>query len=171
MAQSKLPIFAALIFGAALLLPALFTAQTFLGAHAGFGLLSLLPKQSGMVALILMSVCGALIAALPFGLLFGVSVPQHSATQVLLFAAVPALFLLGFSVWVSPEAKFYPLWFVRLLDTLLFVSLFFAFARLGACLAGRRDISIRRWPAITFAVLATAYHFSPQVYYSYFYVV
>jgi hypothetical protein len=168
---SKRTVYGFLGVGALFLIPALFSAQAILGTHAGFGLMSLVPKPNGVATLVVMSICGALIAAMPFGLLFGIAMPGHSTRQRLLFAAGPALLLLAFSVWINPDSEFFPHWFVRIMDIACFVSLFFVFAMWGARIGGASQAPVRLWPAAGFALLALAYYFSPQVYYSYIYAV
>ena len=110
-----------------LLVPALFMAQVFWGTELGFGVFSLIRPHNGSVAIGVMSLCGALAAAVPFGLLFGLAAPHHSKWVSAGFALAPALILFVFSAWFD-QAALVSLWLARVSDVVLFTGLFVGFA-------------------------------------------
>jgi hypothetical protein len=163
------------LFGMLILTPALFMAQVFWGVYLAFAVLSAFSPPSAAVVFFLLSLSGAVSAALPFGVLFGIASPAHARRNAVLFAAIPAVLVFGFgvwvSVWVSPLPLNHPIWSVRASDALLFAILFPFFAALGARLGSRRSSVLRfRLASVMFCLVAAGYAFVPQFYYRYVYV-
>ena len=96
--QKQISIF---LLGVVLLTPALFMAQIFWGVHLSFALFSVFPPYNGLVALLTISILGAIVAAVPFGILFGLAAPTHTRRSAIIFALVSAIAIYGFSIWVA----------------------------------------------------------------------
>jgi hypothetical protein len=128
------------LLGITFLTPALFMAQVFWGVHLSFALFSIF-SPNGIVALLLQSISGAIVAAVPFGVLFGLASPTHSWRNATIFAVVPAALIYCFSIWVtiwdSPMSPPHPHLYAQAADALLFIIFFPLFAFIGARLGPR----------------------------------
>ena len=169
--QKQIGIF---LLGVTLLTPALFMAQIFWGVHISFALFSLIPPYNGLVALLTQSILGAIVAAVPFGILFGLAVPTHTRRSAIIFALVPAAAIYGFSIWVAvfyhPIPLTHPHWLLRASDTLLFIVLFPLFAYIGARMGLHPKYRWQKGASLfLFGVLALAYYFGFSVYFAYIY--
>jgi hypothetical protein len=147
-------------------------AQIFWGVQLAFALFRIVSPPSGFVALFVLSLSGALSAALPFGVLFGLAHPLHRLRTAVLFATIPALLVLGSAVWVGvwvhPLPSEHHSWPVRLSDAALFAALFPLFAALGARLSPRgHSLLYARLATGTFPVLVGVYYLGFDVYYRY----
>ena len=127
----------------------------------------LLPSARGVSALVFQSFIGALVAAIPFGLLFGLLVARRTAVKAALVAFVASSIIVGFVAWVGLLVR--PTWWVTPLDALFFVALFPLFASFSHRLTPTPSAAVRNTAATTFMVLAALYYFGPILYFSYAY--
>ena len=158
--------FALFLLGILLLAPALLMAQAFWNVMLSFPFPHSL---NPLVFLFSISLTGALIAALPFGVLFGVVSTPHQWRIAVLFAAIPAASIFCFSAWVNELHS--PLhWWLRTSDALFFTVLFPLFSGLGARVGSSGDSELRmRLASGMFALFAVLYYFGPELYFRYFY--
>ncbi len=153
------------ILGVIFITPALFMSQVFGGPHVTFAVFHSL---SGVVTIGLTSLMGALIAAAPFGVLFGLLTPDPVIRNATLFALPPVLLIFAFGVWVAPPPE--QLWWSRIVDAVWFLLLFPSFAAVGARLCSSSLVPWRPiWTAMAFAALGVLYYFGPYFYLRYVY--
>lgn len=169
--QTQISLF---LLGVTSLTPALFMAQVFWGVHLSFALFSIFPPLNGIVALLLQSISGAIVAAVPFGILFGLASPTHAWRNATIFAVVPAALIYCFSIWVtvwdSPMSPPHLHWYVQATDALLFITFFPLFAFIGARLGPHPASQLLKSLAVViFGTLSVVYYFGFSVYYQYIY--
>lgn len=140
------------------------TARTFWGVFAAF---YLWPQPHGITGLVAHSFIGALVGALPFGVLYGFVVSSRTTYCSALFASLSAGLLVGFVAWLGFLTG--PTWWVTPLDAIFFVLLFSISASLVARAAPTSSSHVRILAATAFLLLAVFYHFGPQIYYAYYY--
>ena len=125
------------------------------------------PGVRGVSALVIHSFIGALVAAIPFGLLFGLVVARRTAIQAALVAFVASSIIVGFVAWVGLLVR--PTWWVTPLDAFLFVAMLPLFAAFSHRLIPTPSAAVRTIAATTFILLAALYYFGPILYFSYAY--
>ena len=153
--------------GIVLLTPALFMSQAFWGPEASFPLMSMLGVRGGVAAIALMGFCEALVAALPFGILFGCLHQSLNLRRSVLFSLIPAALIFAFAAWAGYLAA--PLWWTSVTDVLLFVLLFCFFSLVGSTIRRAVPTMHYAYPAVAFLVLAISYTIGPHLYLRYAY--
>lgn len=169
--QSQISLF---LLGSILLTPALFMSQIFWGVHLSFALFSIFSPPNGVIALFLQSILGAIVAAVPFGILFGLASPNHTWRNATIFAFLPAALIYCFSIWVavsdSPMSPPHLHMYVQAADALLFITFFPLFAFIGARLGPHPQPRPQKGLAVAiFGTLSVVYYFGFHVYYQYIY--
>jgi hypothetical protein len=162
------------LLGTILLAPALFMSQKFWGVQLSFALFSIFSPPNGFVALFLQSILGAIIAAVTFGILFGLASPTHTWRNATIFALLPAALIYCFSIWVtatdSSMSAAHLHWYVQAADILLFIIFFPLFAFIGARLGPHPKPRLQKGLSVTiFGALSLIYYFCFSVYYQYIY--
>jgi hypothetical protein len=155
------------IAGIVLLTPALFMSQVFWGPKASFPFMSMLGVRGGVAAISLLGFCEALVAALPFGILFGCLQQSPSLWRSVLFSLISAALIFAFAVWDGYLAA--PLWWTSVSDVLLFVLLFCFFSLVGSAIRRAVPAMHYAYPATAFLVLALFYTIGPHLYLRYVY--
>ena len=125
------------------------------------------PGAHGVSGLVAHSAIGAPVGAAPFGLLFGLVVPNCTARHAVYFSASSAALLLAFVAWAG--LLFGPTWWVTFLDAILFVGLFALFAVVGNRVMPSLSSRARVIAAVAFLLLAALFYFGPYFYFSYAY--
>lgn len=153
--------------GIVLLIPALFMSQVFWGPQASLPLMSKVGLRGGSVAVALMSFSEALVAALPFGVLFGCLQQSPSLGRSALFAFIPAAFIFSLAVWEGYVAD--QLWWTLVTDVIFFILLFHIFSLVGGAIRRAVPAMHYSYPAVAFLVLALFYAIGPHLYLRYVY--
>jgi hypothetical protein len=143
---------------------ALPSVRNFLGSSVAF---LFLQNANGVLSIVFLKFMGNLVAALPFGLLYGYIVSRHTKISAALFASVATAFVIWFQVWIGIEFRF---WWGALLDALFFIVFFSLFAALTNRVATSPSPHGRTIAAATFVLLGVFCYFGPLVYFTYVYV-
>ena len=139
-------------------------ARAFWGVHATF---YLFPSVHGVSGIVMFSVVGALIGAVPFGVLFGLLVSGRAAYHAAFFSLAAGSLLVAFVAGLGLLRG--STWWVTLLDAILFVVFFTSFATLAQRIAPPLNLGARVVVVATFLLLAAFFYFGPLLYISYAY--
>jgi hypothetical protein len=136
---------------------ALPSARSFLGSSVAFFFLQ---NAHGVLSVVFLKFMGNLVAALPFGLLYGYIISKHTAKSAALFASVAVAFVVWFQVWIGIDSRH---WWGTLLDAFFFIVFFSLFAAFTNRFAtppsphGRKNLRDRpRFSGLTFHSIRTS---------------
>ncbi len=126
------------------------------------------PGARGVTGLIAHSTIAAPVGAVPFGFLFGLSVPNCTVRHAAYFSAASAALLLAFVAWFGLLSG--PTWWVTPLDAVLFVCLFALSATVVSRFIPSLSWRTRIVATVTFFALAALFVFGPALFVQFWYV-